>query len=366
VWSDRLVLLLTDKDMAKLIGRQKIKEPTVFVVVPVFNRLEFTKRCLLSLKKQVYRKFKIILVNDGSVDGTQEYIKKEYPDVIVVNGNGNWWWTKSMYEGVRVALKMASRGDFVLELNNDCSFGKNYLEQILATAKRHPNAIIGSLCLDTKPPGLVVESGIRIDWPTGHVYGVAFTISQDRSYYKKMEVVGKLDALPGKGTLIPVKVFEKIGNFRYKRLPHYIADYEFTVRAKRAGFDILVDTRAVIRNDFGATGIYAGDNSGKSLRQGLELMFSRRSMSNIVDWANFVQLACPKRYLRRNYWFIFCKFTTGLFSIYPFCYFKGYLNTLLSIIFNVMSSIRGRVALFAYVVKLKITQFPEYHLKHGP
>ncbi len=295
---------------------------TVFVLLPVHNRLVFTKRCLLSLKRQTYKKIVTILVDDGSTDGTETYIRKVYPQIQIIKGDGGWWWTKSMYEGVRLALSIGDKNDYVLEMNNDCVFDRDLVKQLVRTANKFPSAIIGSLCRDLGNGKDVVEAGIRIDWPTGKVYGVAQTISQDINYYKKMDVVVQLDALPGKGTLIPFRVFSMVGNFNYKRLPHYIADYEFTNRAKRYGFDLLVDTKAIVWNHWEATGNHSRENSKKTYNQALGLLFGRRSMNNIVDWVTFVFLACPGKYFWRNLWFSFCRLMVGVLSVFPFYYIK--------------------------------------------
>ena len=65
---------------------------TIYIVIPVFNRLKFTKDCLDSLRKQSYGEFKVIVVDDGSTDGTYQHLKENYPEVIVLQGDGNLWW----------------------------------------------------------------------------------------------------------------------------------------------------------------------------------------------------------------------------------------------------------------------------------
>ena len=53
--------------------------PTVFVIIPVFNRLALTETCVRCLSAQTYPALRIIVVDGGSTDGTPEQIRREYP-----------------------------------------------------------------------------------------------------------------------------------------------------------------------------------------------------------------------------------------------------------------------------------------------
>jgi cellulose synthase/poly-beta-1,6-N-acetylglucosamine synthase-like glycosyltransferase len=54
------------------------------IVIPVHNRLDATRECLDSLQCQAYRHFQVVLVDDGSTDGTFDYIKEKYPEIILL------------------------------------------------------------------------------------------------------------------------------------------------------------------------------------------------------------------------------------------------------------------------------------------
>jgi len=331
----------------------------IFVLLPVFNRLEYTKKCLASFYRQRHTNFQIILVDSDSTDGTREYVRSHFPEVIIIHGTNEWWWTRAMQEGLQLALKLAKTGDYVLEMNNDCVFEPGYLNQLLKTSQKYRKSIVGSMCVSIDDPSYVVEAGIRIHWPTGLVWGVAPAISTQKEYFQKMEVVDKLDALPGKGTLIPIKVFLDLGGYAVKELPHYIADYELTNRAKRAGYTLLVDTRAIVGHWWKATGISSSEWNRKSYKSAWNLLFGRKSMNNIVDWVNFITLACPPEYRKQNYFQAFLRVFNGAFSVFPLYYIKPWLPSML----RVISKIYQATSLFIYRVKLKISQFPEYHLK---
>jgi len=271
------------------------------------------------------------MIDSGSLDGTREYFLKNYPKWKLISGNGNWWWTRAMYEGTKYVLEKGNNTDLILAMNDDCYFGPEYISQLIKTHKKYPDSLIGSLCVKHNKPTEVVESGIRIHWPTGLVYGVADKVSNKLSYYRNMKIIEDLDALPGKGTLIPLKVIKEIGHFNYKRLPHYIADYEFANRAKRAGYSLLVDPKAVVKHYWDATGINSSNyESKKSYVRAWNLLFGRKSMNNIIDWVNFLLLACPPKYLRVNLFITFQKLVKSLFSVYPFYYLRPQARWLLN------------------------------------
>lgn len=298
-------------------------ESSVYIIIPVFNRWSYTKRCLSSISKQDYKKIVTIVVNDGSTDATTSQLKKKFPKVIVINGTGNWWWSRSMNEGIKHALDKAKKEDYILEMNNDCFLPKNYLRQLLKSAKVRPHSVIGSICVRDENPNIVVEAGVRIDWKTGLVYGVAPAISNKLSYFQKMRFIEKIDALPGKGTLIPVKVFKKIGLINHKRLPHYIADYEFAIRASRAGYELLVDTKSILKHHFEATGISSTKTEGYfGYRRAISIILGRKSMNNIIDWINFLFLACPKNLLALNLYMTSWRMIYGATSFFPFNIFR--------------------------------------------
>ncbi|HZG23054.1 MAG TPA: glycosyltransferase, partial [Chitinophagaceae bacterium] len=95
------------------------------IVIAVHNRKNTTLQCLQQLARQTFQDFSIIVVDDGSADGTSAAIRQFFPSVTVINGTGNWWWTRSVNEGIRYALDQ--HASHVLLLNDDTYFTSDYL-----------------------------------------------------------------------------------------------------------------------------------------------------------------------------------------------------------------------------------------------
>ena len=106
----------------------------IYIVIPVFNRKHFTKDCLISLRNQTYKYHKTIIVDDGSTDGTKQMLESEFPEVIVLSGDGNLWWTKSINMGIRHALSLGA--DYIMTLNNDTIATPDFLEKMMYWAER--------------------------------------------------------------------------------------------------------------------------------------------------------------------------------------------------------------------------------------
>ena len=93
----------------------------IAVLLTVHNRKEKTLKCLSELySQQLSKEYKLIiyLTNDGCTDGTPEAVKANFPDVIIVNGDGSLFWNRGMYKAWTVASSDKDY-DFYLWLNDD-------------------------------------------------------------------------------------------------------------------------------------------------------------------------------------------------------------------------------------------------------
>ena len=219
--------------------------PNICVVVPVRNRIELTKRFLEAFFKSTYKCFTMVIVDDASTDSTVEYITKKYPEVVLLHGDGNLWWTGATNMGVKYAIE--NNYDYVLTINNDSVVEKEFLEILVNTANHHPKKLIGSLILrsDNKR---IWSIGGRLDWDSKFLFNLNH-YDADTKILKTLPNPFPVEILNGNGTLIPVEVFKKIGYYNFTFTPHYHADSEIVVRAKKFGYDAVVCLDAVLVNE---------------------------------------------------------------------------------------------------------------------
>jgi len=276
----------------------------ICIVIPVHNRKKFTRDCLLSLRNQTLRADYIIVVNDGSTDGTEEMIGHEFPEVIVLHGDGNLFWTAAINLGVKLALYMGA--EYVLTLNNDTVASTDMLEKMMKFARQNPNDLLGALDIDilTKKP---YYGGEIFNWRSGSSRYLLNDLKKD-------EQMGlhEVSLFPGRGLLIPKVVFENIGFFAEKELPHYMADYDFTQRARRNGHKIYCTYDAVLYT-YPQEGGDRKIRTKKTLKNYFNHLFNIRGGGNLRNFTVYTLRNCPLEdtipallsgYLRRvgGYW----------------------------------------------------------------
>ncbi len=105
------------------------------VIVPNWNGMRFLPICIGALRTQTYRDFETIIVDDGSTDGSQEFIRREFPDTRLIALDKNRGFAHAANEGIR-----AARGDIVILLNNDTEADAHWLEEISRSLEQNPQA----------------------------------------------------------------------------------------------------------------------------------------------------------------------------------------------------------------------------------
>jgi GT2 family glycosyltransferase len=183
----------------------------------------------------------MIVVDDASPDGTASRLACDYPDVTVLRGSGDLWWTGATNLGVRHALR---RGfDYVLTINNDTCVRPDFLGYLVDMARRHAPCIVGSRIHFLDEPAKVWAAGGYASW------GGADLLSLHRR--PAGDGPEEVELLTGCGTLVPAACYRKIGLYDSHNFPHYHADAEFTLRASRRGYRILVEPRSLVLLDEG-------------------------------------------------------------------------------------------------------------------
>jgi GT2 family glycosyltransferase len=222
----------------------------LYIVIAVFNGIKYTLNFLALLSQQIDGGFHVVLVDDGSTDDTEKRVRELYSEVVIVHGNGNWWWTRSTNEGIKKALSLGA--DSILIMNNDTLIEPGYIQTIKKTAEEHPGTIIGSLDVTNQEPRMVFFSGVKeIKW------WKAKGIRYHRNYVPYDNTFTGLHrsiCLNGRGTLIPAQVFKKTGFLDEKNLPQYASDFDFSVRAAKAGIPCYISWDCVVFSEVAKTG----------------------------------------------------------------------------------------------------------------
>ncbi|MFD1140182.1 glycosyltransferase family 2 protein [Larkinella insperata] len=254
----------------------------IFIVIPVHNRKSLTRKCLACLTRQTVSNITIVVVDDGSTDGTGEMLRTEFPDAVVLSGDGTLWWTEGTNVGVRYALQnaVAEEENFVLTINDDTEVGPDYVASLLATYSRHKPCLAGSVSVDVAQPESLQYAGMKLNLYSANETYLADSRFQ-KSYRNLTETTDYIDSdsLPGRGVLIPFEVFENIGLYDTEHYVHYMADVEFTVRAKQAGYRLVISPLSIVYEHVEATALQV--NSQLPIRKFWKGLWGRYSPINI-------------------------------------------------------------------------------------
>lgn len=111
------------------------ERPLVSVVIPHWNGLKWLEPCMRALYEQTYDKLEIIVVDNASEDGSQEYLKHNHPQVKLIELDYNSGFTGACNTGME-----AARGEVVVLLNNDTEVHPDWAKQVVDAFNRHPEA----------------------------------------------------------------------------------------------------------------------------------------------------------------------------------------------------------------------------------
>ncbi len=222
--------------------------PKVGIIVPTYNSLSDCVKCLESLTRVTYPNCEAVLIDDGSSDGTTVAVSRCYPQVRILQGDGNLWWTGCMNLGLREALH---RGvDYIMAMNSDVVVAPDCVDELVRCAEQNKPCIVGSLVYHTADPQRVWCAGGVLRWPLRGTVMLG-NGELDRGQF---EGVREVEWTPGMGTLYPREILLELGGYD-SRFPQYHADADLTLRARRKGYKVLVTSRSRLFNRVENTGV---------------------------------------------------------------------------------------------------------------
>lgn len=278
----------------------KLSNPKISIVTPVHNNIEHTLTFLKSVNNIKYNNFETIIIDDGSTDGTAKTLAEQYPDVTVLKGDGNLWWSGSTNLGVEHALK--NKSDYVFTINNDVELDPNIFTALVDTSKNHPKSVIGCIIF-------YMNDHSRVWYFGGELNDKIADIEMHKGTAKDFPQLSETGVLTGMGVFIPANVFKEVGLYDAKNFPQYFADSDFSLRAKAAGYKLFVDPKAKVYSDVSSSWIRA---KLKKPTPGFiyQLFFKDRSPHSIKIRYKFYKRYWPKRTIRtmiRFYWLLASK-----------------------------------------------------------
>lgn len=275
----------------------------IAIILTCHNRREKTVACLESLKKAIsyycerYANedgifFEVFLTDDGCTDGTAEAVMSLFGSkhLHIIEGDGNLYWAGGMRKAWEEARNNHSLWDFYLLLNDDTILLTDCFDQLMETheyALKHfgKAGVYSGICCDAENK-------------TKTTYGGDVWVNRLTARSRRLAPIGTplvCDMTNANILLVSKDVVDKIGIF-YVGYQHAIADYDYSIQAKKHGFPVIVTSGfcGECPNDHGTQSDLAEKIIGMTLKD-RKAYYSHPLHSN-NDYKLFIRRNAPLRY----------------------------------------------------------------------
>ncbi|HBV97887.1 MAG TPA: hypothetical protein DEF36_12690 [Desulfotomaculum sp.] len=212
---------------------------TASIVIPVFNRAEYTRNCIASLQNTLPDGTEVIIVDNGSTDETGPYLSTLPPGFRVITNRVNTGFARACNQGARLA-----QSRYLVFLNNDTLALPNWLEEMVITAEKdHSIAVVGS----------------RLLYPNGTLQHAGIIMAQSRqdplialhAFYKmpgdlpEANVPRDYQAVTGACMLVKREIFFEVGGFGEEYINGY-EDVDLCLKVRQTGRRVVYCPTSVL------------------------------------------------------------------------------------------------------------------------
>lgn len=236
-----------------------INDPKVSIIIVNWNGKKFLKNCLTAVYSQTYKNFQVYFVDNESVDGSSDYIKKNFPKTKIIQLKTNTGFAKGNNEGIKEAFK-DEKVKYIVCLNNDTIVDKNWLKELVKSAEK--NKKIGAVSskayfIDGKTiqnAGLIYTPVLGLNRLGGLSLGYGKTDQEVPELSKEIEIF----APSGVATLYRRGVLEKIyrrdGEIFDEDFFAYAEDLDLGFRIRKLGYKSVLSPKATLIHLHSQTG----------------------------------------------------------------------------------------------------------------
>ena len=254
-------------------------EPTVSIVIPHWNNIEILSECLKSISSTDYPNLQIIVVDNASSDNSVQYIKTNYPGIILIENDKNYGYAG----GCNIGAEKAS-GDYLIFLNNDTVQDEGWVSALVNTIDS--NIDIAAV----QPKILNYYDRSRFDYAGGsggHMDIYCFPFARGRIFSHQELDSGQYNnkerCFWSSGTCIMVRknLFQKAGGFDDTFFAH-MEEVDLCWRFYAMGFEVWVDPNSRVYHKNALTlPMYTHKKYYLNHRNSLLMLFSNYSMYNV-------------------------------------------------------------------------------------
>jgi len=275
--------------------------PLCYVIILNWNGKNHLDDCISSVINTKYPRHKILFVDNGSTDGSVNYIRSNYPSIDILENHVNLGFAEGNNRGIQYSL--VNKADYIALLNNDTRVEEDWLDVLIDAAEQSQSIALCESQQYTWDGSQKIILTLRPDWLEGEISFESKNSNQD---------IRATPYAAGCCMLIRSDILQKIGLFD----PHYfmyVEDVDLSIRAWIAGYQVLSVPNSVVYHKIGAL--------NPSIKQS-KLGYRNQLLTMFKNY----ELVTLKKFIRpiAKRW-VFTRNKYALLSIYSFLNFFPYL-----------------------------------------
>jgi GT2 family glycosyltransferase len=255
---------------------------TTAIVLLNWNSGEMTAECIRSLLKMTAKNYEIIVVDNGSKDGSAKYLCAQFPEITILPQDHNLGFAAGCDVGMKLGLERGLK--YVLPLNNDTVVDPEFLTELQLAAEEHPQAAMIS------PKIYLWDMPDRFWWAGGDFSlwtGIARHIGRKEVDKGQFDRSTELDWATGCAVLIRSDVLRETGLFDESFFGN-AEDLDLSLRMRKAGYKIWFAPKAKLWHK---EGVDYRKNAGEYLRKFTgtrNLLYVMRKHARTAQWLTFL------------------------------------------------------------------------------
>lgn len=212
-------------------------DPQISVIIPLWNGRSYIDACLdalLAASAHCEVPVEILVVDNGSTDGSAQWVANHFPQVRLIRNGRNLGFAGGCNVGLR-----AANGETLVLLNQDTEVSPTWLTALAAAVDE--SSVVGSLAF-LADRQTIQHAGGRIEWPLG----IAHHLGYGEPLAERWQKPAQVDFVTAAAMAFPRPLLDEIGFFDERFWPGYYEDVDFCYRAREVGYSICYQPDAIL------------------------------------------------------------------------------------------------------------------------
>lgn len=209
--------------------------PKASVIILVWNGRSYLESCLGAVLTQDYPDFEVIVVDNGSTDGSADCVAELFPQVRLLRNESNLGFSGGCNVGLR-----AAQGDILVLLNQDTEVRSDWLSNLMAVFEDPKIGIAG--CKTFFPDGTIQHAGGHVYGPRAETKHLAYGAEDSAT----PESIADVDFVTGAALAINRTALARMGLLDEGFYPAYYEDVDWCYTAREAGFRVVYVPAAIL------------------------------------------------------------------------------------------------------------------------